>query len=1131
MTEPVIDLAQRREAIRPDGSFLVQAPAGSGKTELLIQRYLRLLAVVEAPEEIVAITFTRKAAAEMRGRIIQALERISDNDVPADAAAQQTFDLAAAAMARNRERDWRLEHSPGRLRIQTIDSLCGALTRQMPVLSRLGAQPEIVEEPGELYERAAADTLAALEGGSGWSGVIAVLLAHLDNDLPRVRTMLAGMLARRDQWLRHLEGGIHREELEAALRHAVESTLGAAMAAMPQPLVPELIELLDYAAANLERDGYDTTVTACRGLAGLPPAQARGLAAWRGVSEFLLTQKGDWRKQADVRQGFPAAGKGKGDTETCRAMKARYKALLARLGEEPELQRQLQEIRDLPPPAYSEPDWLVVQALCELLKLADDKLRALFTERNQIDFTGVSRAAVHALGAEEAPTDLALSLDYRIAHILVDEFQDISVTQYTLLQRLTAGWTPGDGRSLFLVGDPMQSIYRFREAEVGLFLNTLEQRRLEQVAITPLNISVNFRSRAGIVDWVNAVFARVLPAADSGRGAVGYTPAVAYHDHPEREAVTVHPLIGRDEETEAELVIELIHNCRRAEPGGSIAVLVRSRTHLRAIVPRLKQAGLRFRAVDIEPLGTRPPIQDLMALTRALHQFHDRVAWLALLRAPWCGLTLEELLHVTASAPLLSVWECLQDDARLALPAPDARHRLAVLRDVIAEMLARRQRLPLSRWVESAWLRLGGPATLQDATDLENAGAYFRLLDRFDDGGDLRDRDGFLAQLGDLYAAADVEADGTLQIMTIHKAKGLEFDTVILPGLDRGSRNDENRLLRWVERPHRDHQDLLLAPVQEAGDNASPVYAYLKRLEKEKQFYEDGRLLYVAATRARRRLHLIGAVDARGDGAEESLSPPRAGSLLAQLWPVVEQDYLAALAAHREGAAAGADPVPEAAALRRLAADWRLPAPPPAVARPAQALEEAVDVATAAIEFDWAGESIRHVGTVVHRCLQQMAKEGAEHWDRDRIRAGAGTYRLALQRLGVAGENLEAAAADVAAALAGILEDSRGRWILADRHREARNEYALSGFHRERLVNIIIDRTFVDAEGTRWIIDYKTSRHEGGDREAFLDQEQARYRGQLERYAAILAELEDRPIRLGLYFPLLAGWREWGYKK
>ena len=202
MTNKVIDLDQRTQAISPDASFIVQAPAGSGKTELLIQRYLRLLAVVDSPEEIVAITFTRKAAAEMRGRVIKALETV--NEIAPDAAAEKTVELARQAIAQDEKYDWQLADNPGRLRIQTIDSLCAFLTRQMPILARFGAQPETLDDARELYQQAAANTLAEIESGQGWSDAIAVLLTHLDNDLPRVRDMLAGMLARRDQWLRHI---------------------------------------------------------------------------------------------------------------------------------------------------------------------------------------------------------------------------------------------------------------------------------------------------------------------------------------------------------------------------------------------------------------------------------------------------------------------------------------------------------------------------------------------------------------------------------------------------------------------------------------------------------------------------------------------------------------------------------------------------------------------------------------------------------------------------------------------------------------------------------------------------------------------------------------------------------------
>ena len=135
----VPDLAERRRALDPASSFIVQAPAGSGKTELLIQRCLVLLAIVERPEEIAAITFTRKAAAEMRSRIFAALADARTRERPAQAHHAMTWDLARAVLERNDRLGWRLEENATRLRLQTIDSLCASLTRQMPVLARLGA--------------------------------------------------------------------------------------------------------------------------------------------------------------------------------------------------------------------------------------------------------------------------------------------------------------------------------------------------------------------------------------------------------------------------------------------------------------------------------------------------------------------------------------------------------------------------------------------------------------------------------------------------------------------------------------------------------------------------------------------------------------------------------------------------------------------------------------------------------------------------------------------------------------------------------------------------------------------------------------------------------------------------------
>ncbi len=167
MTNQLVDNDARTKALAPDQSFIIQAPAGSGKTGLLIQRYLRLLSLVEAPEEIIAITFTRKAAAEMQGRILDALEMAASGIEPESSHQKTSYELAVAALQRDQAQGWQLTQNPGRLRVQTIDSLCASLTRQMPILASLGTQPDTLEDAEPLYQQAAINTLAELESGEG----------------------------------------------------------------------------------------------------------------------------------------------------------------------------------------------------------------------------------------------------------------------------------------------------------------------------------------------------------------------------------------------------------------------------------------------------------------------------------------------------------------------------------------------------------------------------------------------------------------------------------------------------------------------------------------------------------------------------------------------------------------------------------------------------------------------------------------------------------------------------------------------------------------------------------------------------------------------------------------------------
>jgi ATP-dependent exoDNAse (exonuclease V) beta subunit len=977
------DAAAREAALDPGRSFIVQAPAGSGKTELLVRRFLKLLATVERPEEILAITFTRKAAAEMRRRVLEATPEAKE-----------------------------LGH---RLRIQTIDALCASLTRQMPVLARFGAQPDLVEDARPHYREAALRTLKDLSPDAER------LLAHLDNNLGTAVWLLSSMLAKRDQWLRTTGAARSRARLEASFALERARILAAARRVHPD--------------ASVE------------------------------MANEWLTKDQEWRR----RPAAPAA-----------------------LVATPGLREALIALQEMPPERYTDYQWEVLEAILRLLPYAAAHLKVVFGERGEADFTEIAQGAVRALGRPEAPTDLLLALDYRVKHILVDEFQDTSISQWELLTLLTSGWTAGDGRTLFLVGDPMQSIYRFREAQVALFLQARE-KGLGSVKLEPITLSTNFRSQKNLIAFFNASFSRILPEeADAASGAVPYSPAAP---HPDKktlggEAATWHAL--PDREAEAQRVVELVREAK-----DRTAILVRKRDALADIVPALKAAGIRFRAIDIEHLGEKQVVQDLYALTRALSHLGDRIAWLSILRAPWAGLSLQDLHEIAAKDRYATMWELIQENERLER-----------LRAILAPAIANRGRGSLRERVEGVWLALGGPACVASATDLEDAEIYLDELESLERAGELEDLAALDQSLRQLYALPDLEAtDDDLQIMTIHKAKGLEFGTVIVPGLDKGPGRSDTPLFLFRERS----SGLLLAPMRESGAEEDLAYRYLRNLEVEAEDLEAARLLYVAATRAENRLHLLACTKCQDDGSPRAPAPR---SLLARAWPVAEAHYARMVP---EQLAMDFMHAPRApfTTLTRLALDVeRVPLPPSAhwTAPPEGSREEQ-------IEFSWAGETARHVGTVVHRWLQRIAEDELRGWDASRISSLKKSFARDLQRRGVAPAELERSAESVALALRNTLSDERGRWILGP-HALARSEYRMRVHSPGGRLTYVMDRVFRDRDGRLWVVDFKTSRHEGAAVEAFLDRERSRYAAQLDAYAAALGGASR-----GLYFPLHTGWR------
>jgi len=1131
-----LDEQSRLAAIDPAQSFVVQAPAGSGKTSLLTHRFLRLLACVEQPEEIVAITFTRKAAAEMRHRVVAALAGAVAG-LPANAGEHEraTHELATAALDNSRRRGWELERHSSRLHIQTIDGLNHWLAARLPLTARLGLSPQLLDDARPLYSEAARRFGTRLEHDDVLAGDIARLVRLLDSNPSALEVLVADMLGRRETWLpKLLELSAvpdMRKEMEGLLEAACRSNLERLHASLDQALMREIMELLASRAAA-DPGG---PLACLQGLTGLPPPSIAARGQWLCLAGALLTSGNDLRKTVNRNQGFPPEDK---------AAKQQFIGLLGELAHQGTTVDALVLLRELPPDRYSDEQWSRVTALCRALIPAAAELQALFGERALADHAAVAAAAREALGGEQGPTDLAQALDYRIRHLLVDEYQDTSPAQQRLLERLVAGWQPGDGHSLFCVGDPMQSIYGFREADVTLFFDA-QAHGIGGVRLATRSLTRNFRSCRAIVDWVNRSFRALLPgAADYRSGAVPYTPSAATRADEAAAGVTVHALAGRGDTDAAHTVVDAIEQSLAeidqleaatpdAQPAErTVAVLVRSRTVLPPILSELRRRGIEYRGVELEGLSQRPAVRDLLALTRALLHTGDRAAWLSILRAPWCGLALVDLHALAAPDRKATIVSRLEDPATLATLTADGRRRVARVLPILRAAVEDRGRLALGTWVRNCWLALAGPATLEDASDLENVDACFLALDSLGtEAGPTPAASEVEAALEGLMASPVGNVGARVQLMTIHKAKGLEFDTVILPGLERTVSSGPRQLLYWTQvAVEGAGRGIVLASRggDEEGRVGDALEGWMKRLERERIRHEVGRLAYVAATRARRRLHLVGSVGVTWKDAQaHALVEPRDGSLLHFFWPIVSADFEDALeraAAGGELAATSGEERPRRAAppLRRLPGDYIAPPLPTGVLPARRRLRAGSD--SVRPQFEWAGEEAIAVGTIVHAELERL---GRRRLPATSLTRRPDEWTNALHRLGLPAAHHAAAIPRISQAVDNLARSSTAAALLDPRSRDAASELALTAWLDGEFVSVKIDRTFVDRDGLRWVVDWKTGSHEGADIEAFLQQEVERYAPQLQLYARIMQLHDPRPLRTGLYFPLLDAWKAW----
>lgn len=1155
----VSDSQQRLEALDSTRSFIVQAPAGSGKTELLTLRYMCLLANVKEPEEVLAITFTRKAASEMRDRIVRSLQSAqtllgehSSEDLLSEGARnplqdplqRQNFAIANGVLEADALHGWNLARHPSRLRIQTIDSFNIYLANQLPIASRIGGNLSVTTDVKPLFTAAIRATLGLLSEASPSAKPIQSLLAHLDNDTQRVEKMLFSMLQRRDQWLGFLPEILSgtddtKNYLSVCIGELIDESLDALHSELSYTL-PTLIELNNYSAENWLAD----CGAAPAELSRIPSEPSEALAAWRQIRRLLLTGGGTWRKKVTKNDGFP--GKSTVAKERKEFVAAKTAALFEVIGELAEgdrgerIRRSLTLLDRLPSQATLDAQWPTLLALAETLRQLYQRLIIEFTKRGVIDHPQASNAALSALEDTKGPTELALALDSKLSHVLIDEFQDTSERQLTLLESLTAGWTQGDGRTLFVVGDAMQSCYNFRNANVGIYL-TVRKHGIGQLRLTPLTLEMNFRSQEPLVRDINRLFSASFPSQENiSRGAVTYSPSragkpecfpdpvsanwVSYARSEEREAAL---------ELEARLVATRISELRGLDPRCSIAVLARNRNHFRAIVPALREAGIPWQATDIDRLSALPVISDLLSLLRALVNIEDRVAWLALLRAPWCGLDSVDLLAVTEVERGASLWHCLRLLSRTEDPvqhglSEEGLERARALVAALEFPMASRFQSPIRSVVVCAWELLKGDALVDAEADHDAIDYFFLQLEKYETNYSIDDIEEFESIIKQSFVPAkkhsENESSASVQLMTMHKSKGLQFDHVLIPQLAGQSNNDDKSLIELHQRLNKHgEQRLFIATLAEKGDKEADeaLYDFIRAENAEKDLNEQTRLVYIAMTRARFSVSLYATFLRKTDDSGASLPlAPAKNNLLARIWePLQELPTLARTELEVSGESA-AQPHSETqrhglTSLRRMKSPvWIEPDRRATLELQNTEAEREEEHE----ERDLERTLLKTLGTLSHGFLETYCRQPLDA--PSALSALAGRWQRQIERLGAESKHASALVARAHRELLDCIHGDNG-WLLDPSLEAAASELKLARraqrdneeFHE----HYVVDRCFI-RDGTRWIIDFKTSHFPAGfSRDEFIAQQKRQYAPQLTRYAELFKGIETLPQRLALY--------------
>jgi ATP-dependent helicase/nuclease subunit A len=846
-----VDASARAEASDPTLNVALEASAGTGKTRVLVDRYLRLLEEGSAPRHILAITFTRKAAGEMKTRILEELKQ--------------------------RPSLWReMRTRLFEIHVTTIDAFCLGLLREFPLEAGLDPDVSLLDEVtnDRLKEEALDETLAESRRGRGVD--VRFLVARFGEGAIRrgLRELLESRLGREEILRRYVDRVIPPDtSLKASLRRFSE-TLRAAFRGT------EGIErFLESGPGPETAPGFRAVRFAL--LRGSDPDRASP-ADFEEIRSYFLTGENEPRRRLSPlapKEGFASPA----------AYERHREAVLALA---PGIARAYRQW-------MREKDFFAVRQIHALYQKTAARYAALKRARAGLDFTDVLLEAVELLEKRSEFSQSRFRLESRYHHLLVDEFQDVNEYQWRIIRALVDSWGEGSGLvqeaileeqakgsgtgvlrepTLFLVGDRKQSIYGWRDARVEVMDRAARHLlRIRSGGGRKLTLRHSFRSSGPLLSFLNDLFSEVPRVSSSLPWSFQYRESdhfpVGRSREPSFGPAVVSLASGEGLGEVAGIVADEI--VRLLEEGSirpkDVAILFRSRSAYRAYEEALLYRGVP--AYVYRGLGffDSPEVMDIQALVRFLAEPASGLRAAELARSRFVGVSDSALMRLSTGSrrrsavdsPLSRWLERGLVDVDLPLSDAD-RRAIADAARLVPSLLRWVDRIPafelLERIVrESDYARWFA----SDPKAWENLKKVMEMVRRAENRGYLtmsRLADFLASAAADDESRAVLEAVDAVNLMTIHAAKGLEFDTCFLVNMHQRRREDTS-LPRIRELPAGEIEVTALGALE-----VDP-----EALEKEPNRVEEEekRLLYVALTRARRRL-VLSAVSVSGVESEKS---------------------------------------------------------------------------------------------------------------------------------------------------------------------------------------------------------------------------------------------------------------------